>query len=142
LRDTPDGFGTKRVYADLQDRWVWNLDAGGYVIEVKPDFECGFDEEGDGKVLTAITQRVAEMDSLLMLTTVQLLKTMSGGQQYTQTVWYCTVMLGQDCRQAELEFERRGSAGSGRSGHPGTAALLAYLRAWGTVSQNLGLGEG
>lgn len=140
LRDTPDGHSTRRVYSDLTNRWVWELDAGGYVIDVKPDFECGFDEEGDGKVLTAILQRTPRFDSQVVLKS-ELVPREYNGMKYREVRWNAKVKLGKTCPYTLEEYRHAGHCGYGLSRHPGTAALLAYLRAWGMVSHNLGLGE-
>ncbi len=142
LSCTPDGH--RDVVVPERGFDHWDCDAGGYVINVNANYQCGFDEEGDGKVLTVITQRVANTGGMLVISTVPVqlpaINALNLGP-FVSINWQCTVMLGADCRAEELDIEVAGQAGRGCSSHPGTAALLAYLRALGTLSHNPGKGE-
>lgn len=109
----------------------WEADAGGYGVVIVPEYKCGFAEQGDGKVLTVVTQRLTdpfEVDEggTLRLSTVFRRDSYEHPKgrthSFTRPGWLAIVRL------------RNGGRGRGESEHPGTAALLAYLRAWGVLA--------
>lgn len=143
LRQTPDGFTTRRLPERLPcdvtgTRYVppsWEANAQGYAPHIVPAYQCGFLEDGDGKVLTVITGRVQETEGKLTLSTLQRVRRPEKGEPYLETAFSCTVTLGErmPLESDEWENPRCGQAGLGESRHPGTAALIAYLMAWGVV---------
>ncbi|AAF12370.1 hypothetical protein [Deinococcus radiodurans] len=142
LRQTPDGFTTRRwqVGVLLADDGVqyapgWEANAQGYAPRIIPAYRCGFLEDGDGKVLMVITGRVQETEGKLTLSTLQRVRRPEKGEPYLETVFSCTVTLGERMPFESDEWENPccGRAGLGESRHPGTAALIAYLMAWGVV---------
>ncbi|MBB5363072.1 hypothetical protein [Deinococcus humi] len=143
LAQVPDGYLTERaeVWSGETKEPGWELEADSYEIGVDPNYRCGWSENGDGKVLTAITSRLQETSGLLVLVTAQVMQTPPPGpvhiKPYMQAVWNAAVTLGQGmplgCACDLFENPRAGSQGLGQNDGPGVATLLAYLRAWGVL---------
>lgn len=137
LRQVPDGFTTRRMTGyepgepeprDLR----WTLEAEGYGIGVQPDMQCGFLEEGDGKVLTAITGRIGETKGNLTLSSTLVERPVLHGTPWVEVEWRVSIHLGVFLPNWD-ENPRAGEMGLGAASNPGTAALIAYLKAWGVV---------
>lgn len=137
LRRTEDGYDTRRI-SDA----MFEADAGnGYDVTIYHEYQCGFDEDGDGKVLTMICGRLAESGGLLTLTLAQVERPEHydhvNDVQYWTPRWRVSVQL--PATYAILgpmngdPSPRAGQTGQAEGDRPGTAALVAYLRAWGTV---------
>ncbi len=133
----PDGDDAQRATVQslngdtVQAEPGWDISAYGYGLTVQPQYRCGFAEHGDGKVLTIITQRLTDpfqRRGALRLSTVDLPRVppkQGIHRGYSSTEWVARVSL-----RSETGWRR----GRGQSMHPGTAALLAYLRAWGVLA--------
>lgn len=134
LSTVPDGYHTARA-----DVWVggkkepgWHLEADGYYIGVQPDYKCGWDEEGDGKVLTALLTRQAETKGQVNLTTTAGFRDLGNGEHEFYVKWRAGVHLGSTTGLGD-DSPRAGRPGLGWANDPGMALLLAYLRAWGVA---------
>lgn len=137
LRLTEDGYDTRRI-SDA----TFEADAGnGYDVTIHHEYQCGFDEDGDGKVLTMICGRLAESGGELSLLLRHIERTEHYDHlndiPYTTPQWWAKVTLGNTYAiLGPMNGERSPRAGqimTATADRPGTAALVAYLRAWGTV---------
>lgn len=130
LEQVPDGFGTMRGEVRQDDKWVngWFLSDGAYVINVNPEYQCGFDEEGDGKVLTVMLSRIAQKGGQVSLTTTPRFRDTAPVEPYFYMGWRAGIYLGEEVEDCPT---RR--TGLGFCDKPGTAVLVAYLMAWGMV---------
>lgn len=130
LATVPDGFTTERteVWVSGRQEAGWDVTAGGYFIGVQPEYRCGFAEEGDGKVLTALLGRLAETKGQVSIsTTPQFADSPPAGlEPYFYVGWRVGVKLGENCSRAN-------NAGVAFGDMPGTTLLVAYLRAWGVI---------
>lgn len=133
LATVPDGYDTKRTNPETWEAEI----ANGYTVTIQPEYACGFAEVGDGKLLTLVTQRLGETHGVFTLTTRQ-------GQRkpdqysaapYPVTTWAASVTLGDELPWVIAEPNHRaGREGAGEAEEAGTAALIAYLRAWGVLA--------
>lgn len=132
LATVPDGFTTQRteVWVSGKQEAGWDVTAGGYFIGVQPEYKCGFAEEGDGKVLTALVGRLAETKGQVTIATTPKFADAppAGIEPYFYVGWRVGVKLGEEARSP-----RRHKIGIAFGDMPGTTLLLAYLRAWGVV---------
>ncbi|MHA0043463.1 hypothetical protein [Deinococcus sp. PEB2-63] len=124
LPHVQDGFTSNQVEVPGN---VWNLEgAGGYSVEVLPDYQCGFSGEADAPVLITVVERVQWTEGASMkMQTRQSPRSFALNDKerchYTMLEWRVQVTLS------------RGK-GEGVNDHLGVAALIAYLRAWGVLA--------
>lgn len=126
LSRTPDGFRTQRTQITLDEGHVepgWTAGTYGDDVGILPDYACGFHELGDGKVLTVIAGRAQDRAVSLSLNT--------GSTK--RSTWKAAVTV--EAVQGQWPSpDRAASHGEGEAADPGVAALIAYLRAWGTLA--------
>ncbi len=92
----------------------WFLTAGGYWVGIAPELACNFGEHCDGKLMHVITERLSSKAAFRM----NMVWTPEGGRQW----------------RVRIKLQRYNPWAEGVSDHPGVAALIAYLRAWGVVA--------
>lgn len=131
LHLVPDGHETEQEAPD-----TWQASVAGYFVKIRPDHICGFAEEGDGKILTVLTGRIAENGGMLTLTTRAVVHPptddlMSG---WVSTAWTAVTLGPLMPWHAEVKVcPRHRHVGVGENDMPGVAVLLAYLQAWGVL---------
>lgn len=106
---------------------VWNLEgAGGYSVEVLPDYQCGFSGEADAPVLITVVERVQGCEGASMK------------MQTRQSPRSFALNDKEKCHYVTLEWRVQvtlpSGKGEGVNDHLGVAALVAYLRAWGVLA--------
>lgn len=125
LQGVPDGFDTIR-----QADGTWELHTAWACIPVHPAYQCGFTEDGQGRLLTALLERMGILDDQVQLTTVTVPDRDGTGQPYVRTVWDASITLNVSARHPDASI----AYGHARHDHPGVAVLIAYLRAWKVVA--------
>lgn len=124
LPHVQDGY--KSLLIDvLESRW--SLDgAGGYSVEVLPEYQCGFSGEADAPVLITVVERVQGCEGAAMK------------MQTRQSPRSFALNDKEKCHYVTLEWRVQvtlpSGKGEGVNDHLGVAALIAYLRAWGVLA--------
>ncbi|OWL96543.1 hypothetical protein CBQ26_09200 [Deinococcus indicus] len=123
LPHVKDGYTSQRI--DVPGN-VWNLEgAGGYSVEVLPEYQCGFSGEADAPILITVVERVQETEGASMK------------MQTRKSVRSSVFQHGEKQSYAVLEWRVQvalpSGKGEGVNDHLGVAALVAYLRAWGVL---------
>lgn len=140
LATVPDGYPTKRLtLPDGEPGWELDL-ASSYTLKLNPQYQCGWQEAGDGPLLTALTSRLGDSRGRLRLHNRierRIIPSENGSETEKIVVWDAKVTLGGLPLFASEDTDttpRTGCKGETK-GHddPGIAVLVAYLCAWGVL---------
>ena len=107
-----------------------NCTPPGPAVPVHPAYHYGFTEDGQGRLLTALLERMGILNDQAQLTTVTVPDRDATGQPYVRTVWDASITLIVSAHHPDESIAH----GHARHDHPGVAVLIAYLRAWKVVA--------
>ena len=124
LPHVQDGY--KSLLIDVLESG-WSLEgAGGYSVDVLPEYQCGFSGEADAPVLITVVERVQGCEGAAMK------------MQTRQSPRSFALNDKEKCHYTVLEWRVQvtlpSGKGEGVNDHLGVAALIAYLRAWGVLA--------